>query len=420
MSTNSKVKSFRSLKSLAGKLRKDLRGVRGRKKTAKSKGTSPIKGNDCVLLFAHNGVGKTRLSWEFKDIGKSSRRPDTLYFNAFTEDLFDWDNDLEDDQERMIKFKAHSRFFQDLEGMGIEDQIRKHLHQYADFNFTINFHDQEIRFFRDIVENGKSQVAQDIKISRGEENLFIWCFFLAILELATEAEKGQPYDWVKYVYVDDPISSLDEHNTITVAAHLARIIKGTKNGVKFVISTHHGLFFNVMFNELKGKKSTDEGNDIRRKAYVLHRLDGAQSYTLQDTTESPFLHHVAGLAELKAALKSGEILQYHFNLLRSILEKTAIFFGSQHISTCFMGLPKKSLYARFLNVRSHAKYSVFEAETIHAADKKMFREILAEFLNRYQFVLPDLVTKKEPDMTTPGSAATAGAGAPVNPRGKSK
>ena len=419
MSASSKVEKFRSLKSLAAKLRKELRGVRGRKKTAKSKGTNPIKGNDCVLLFAHNGVGKTRLSIEFKDIGKNGSGADTLYFNAFTEDLFDWDNDFEEDQERLIKFKSHSQFFKGLDGMGLDDQIRAHLHRHADFNFDINFVEEEIRFFRDVMEDGKSKRAEDIKISRGEENLFIWCFFLAILKLATEAEKGQPYDWVKYVYIDDPISSLDEHNTITVASDLASIIKGTENGVKFVISTHHGLFFNVMFNELKGKRAPDDNNDIRRKAYILHRPNDTLTYTLQDTAESPFLHHVAVLAELKAASKSGKISQHHFNLLRSILEKTAIFFGSQHISTCFNGLPKKALYARILNVRSHAKYSVFEAEPIHAADKKMFREILAAFLDRYQFVLPDILAKKQTGkpapVARPSSAAKAGPAAIPEP-----
>jgi len=404
MSATPKVEKFRSLKSLAAKLRKDLRGVRGREKTAKRKGTKPIKGNDCVLLFAHNGVGKTRLSTEFKDIGKTRGGADTLYFNAFTEDLFDWDNDFEENLERLIKFKSHSQFFKDLEGMGLDNQIRAHLHRHADFNFRINFAEEEIRFFRDVVEDGKSKRVEDIKISRGEENLFIWCFFLAILQLATEAEKGQPYDWVKYVYIDDPISSLDEHNTIAVASDLARIIKDTKNSVKFVISTHHGLFFNVMFNELKGKRGPDDNNEIRRKPYILHRPNDTPLYTLQDTSESPFLHHVAALAELKAASKHHRISQVHFNMLRSILEKTAIFFGSQHISTCFNGLPKKALYTRFLNVRSHAKYSVFEADPIHAADKKMFREILATFLDRYKFVLPNILGNTKLSNATPTAA----------------
>ena len=54
-----------------------------------------------VLLYAFNGTGKTRLSTAFKDLGKAVdengevQTRDTLYFNAFTEDLFSWDNDLE-------------------------------------------------------------------------------------------------------------------------------------------------------------------------------------------------------------------------------------------------------------------------------------------------------------------------------------
>ena len=378
-------KQFRSLKSLARKLRRDLKGVHARKKTAKRKGTTKVNGNDFVLIFAHNGVGKTRLSMDFKELGKTTGRRDTLYFNAFTEDLFDWENDFDGDTERRIRFKSRSHFFDGLDGMGIEDLIRPHLHRYSDFNFAINYPDSEVRFFRDVVVAGKSQRLEDIKISRGEENLFIWCFFLAILQLATEAQKGDPYDWVKYVYIDDPISSLDEHNTIALASDLAALLKNATNDVKVVISTHHGLFFNIMFNELKGRWSASTSDNINKKSYILHRHDGSATLTLQDTGESPFLHHVAALRELQAAARSGELTQYHCNSLRSILEKTAIFFGSQHFSMCFDGLSNKQLYARFLNVRSHAKYSVFEPVPLHAAEKKMFREILDAFVKRYPF-----------------------------------
>lgn len=378
--------NFRSLKSLAKKLRRDLTGVRGRKKTPTRKAIPAIKGNDFVLLFAHNGVGKTRLSMEFKGIGKTERKRDTLYFNAFTEDLFDWDNDFDGDRERRIKFKSHSQFFNGLDGMGIEDIIRPHLHRHADFNFTIDYDESEIRFFREEIIAGRSDVLEDIKISRGEENIFIWCFFLAILELAAEAEPGDPYDWVKFVYIDDPISSLDEHNTIAVASGLAALLKTVSNDVKIIISTHHGLFYNVIFNELKGKRVLNgHSEDIRKKSYILNRPNKPQTYTLQDTGESPHLHHVSALSELQAAAKSGDISQYHFNSLRSILEKTAIFFARQHISTCFDGDPNKDLYVRFLNVRSHSKYSVFEPQSLTRSEKHMFREILNAFINQHPF-----------------------------------
>lgn len=45
-----------------------------------------------ILLYGYNGTGKTRLSMAFKDIGRQGDARDTLYFNAYTEDLFTWDN----------------------------------------------------------------------------------------------------------------------------------------------------------------------------------------------------------------------------------------------------------------------------------------------------------------------------------------
>ena len=73
-----------------------------------------------VLLFAYNGTGKTRLSAEFKTLGQTlneetgEKTADTLYYNAFTEDLFYWDNDLENDTERFLKLNSDSRFFSGL------------------------------------------------------------------------------------------------------------------------------------------------------------------------------------------------------------------------------------------------------------------------------------------------------------------
>src|SRR5262245_40808465 len=67
-----------------------------------------------VLLYAYNGTGKTRLSTEFKDLGKKGDERDTIYFNAFTEDLFHWDNDLANDRERVLKINRDSRFFAGL------------------------------------------------------------------------------------------------------------------------------------------------------------------------------------------------------------------------------------------------------------------------------------------------------------------
>ena len=177
-----------------------------------------------ILLFAYNGTGKTRLSMAFKDLGKEGNRRDTLYFDAFTEDLFVWDNDLENDSERMLKMNTDSSFFNGLAGLEIENRIGLLLHRYADFNFEINDANGSILFWREMVTNSDGTAEPVyIKVSRGEENLFIWCFFLAIAQLAIDGLEA--YDWVQYLYIDDPISSLDENNAIAVAADLARLLK---------------------------------------------------------------------------------------------------------------------------------------------------------------------------------------------------
>ena len=63
------------------------------------------------LIYAFNGVGKTRLSREFKELVVSKKEGEEqdeekpikiLYYNAFTEDLFYWDNDLDEDKNRKL------------------------------------------------------------------------------------------------------------------------------------------------------------------------------------------------------------------------------------------------------------------------------------------------------------------------------
>jgi wobble nucleotide-excising tRNase len=353
------MSKVRSIQRLAQRLRDDLIGGE----------------RDFVLLYAYNGTGKTRLSMEFKDVGKRKNKgnPDTLYFNAFTEDLFHWDNDLAGDNERKLKINSESRFFSGFKELALEDKIFSYLERYADFDFIIDYDEWTITFSR--------EGADYIKISRGEENIFIWCIFLAICELAID--KAEAYDWVRYLYIDDPISSLDDNNAITVASDLAQLLKRSKERLKTVISSHHGLFFNVMCNELKHS---------RHKKYFLHKATHSGEYTLRSTDDTPFFHHVAILSELQQAAESGRLYTHHFNMLRSILEKTATFFGFKDFSECIHGVKDEVLYARALNLLSHGKYSAYEPVEMVEDNKKLFQDILKSFLERYRFELPEIHT----------------------------
>jgi hypothetical protein len=181
--------------------------------------------------------------------------------------------------------------------------------------------------------------------------------------------------------VDDPISSLDDNNAIAVASHLAQLIK--QSDLKTIISTHHTLFFNVMFNELK-----------KAEQYFLNKNNNGE-YEIRDTGATPFFHHVALLKELHEIAESGQIYTYHFNILRNILEKTATFHGFNHFSK----IVKKDnndldgiIHKRLVDLLSHGNYSLFEPKEMLDENKEHFKKILYDFMANYSFN-PELFTE---------------------------
>jgi energy-coupling factor transporter ATP-binding protein EcfA2 len=367
---------------------------------------SELENKKFILLYAYNGTGKTRLSTAFKDLGKSTDEPDTLYFNAFTQDLFSWDNDLEADSERKLIINSASSFFAGLAEMEMDNRIRPFLNRFADFDFVIDTTKWEVSFSREASDGTTTTTAENIKVSRGEENIFIWCFFLAIAQLAMDG--AEAYSWVKYIYIDDPISSLDEHNAISVASNLAQLLKREESQLKTVISTHHTLFFNVLCNELN-----------RPRQYFLGNDQQARHYTLRNTGNTPFFHHVALLAELYEAERSGRLFTHHFNVLRSILEKTASFHGYKHFSACIKSDDDDDegvLHTRLVNILSHGNYSLYEPQEMLEENKNYFRKILHDFIQRYPF--DPALFSDTPTAAISAAAEVAQAAPPANQRAR--
>lgn len=334
-----------------------------------------LEAKKCALLYAHNGTGKTRLSTAFKDIGKSNGTRDTLYFNAFTEDLFTWENDLENDNERFLKLNTDSSFFDGLESMEMDNRVRPILSPFSDYDFKIDVDEWVVRFSREIFDGSNRWTEENIKISRGEERIFTWCFFLAIADLALD--KSESYDWVKYVYIDDPITSLDEHNAITVASNLAKRLKSYEGDCRFIVSTHHNLFFNVLFNELG-----------RAEKLCLSHNREDQSYRLQRTGENAVFGHIHELVELKKLADSGQLQGHHFNRLRSVLERTAVFHGHTNFSVCLQpreGDHPETTMARIINILSHGSYDLYAPRPLQPDNQNHFRRILDDVLSFYPF-----------------------------------
>lgn len=342
-----------------------------------------LQAKKSILIYAYNGTGKTRLSTEFKNLGKivsadgDTTQQDTLYFNAFTEDLFYWDNDLANDRERVLKINKDSRFFAGLGELEMDNRIRPLLNRYADFEFRIDTTEWEVSFSCELESGGVVTVVEDIKISRGEENIFIWCFFLAIVQLVLDG--AEAYKWVKYIYVDDPISSLDENNAVAVAHHMAQMLKDSPNRLRIVVSTHHVLFFNVMCNEMK-----------KPRKYFLTRqpATGGHTFTVRETDSTPFLYHLASLVELHEAQKTGALFTHHFNMLRRVMEQTACFFGYDRWDDCIkpeVDDPNGPVYKRLIDLMNHGDYSLYEPREMMQENKDHFRRVLKQFITLHPF-----------------------------------
>ena len=334
----------------------------------------------CQLIFAHNGTGKTRLSMAFKDLGKQDNSRDTLYFNAFTEDLFFWDNDLDNDTDRVLVLNDYSHFFDGIEKLEMETRIRPFVQKYVDFDFRITKEKHRKEADKEEIERWEvsfflpENPDENIKVSRGEEHIFIWCFFLAILQLSLDKEDGSPYEWVEYVYIDDPISSLDDNYAVSVAHNLATLFRSYNGPIRFIVSTHHGLFFNVLCNELQ-----------RAPRYLLSKNTFDKYYFIELEGDTASLYHVAMLKVLKDALDNNEPLYpYHFNILRNIMEKTANFHGLAGFKKC-IELEDAEFYERLIPVLNHGGYSVFEPKEMLPENKANFEIVLKKLLDTYPF-----------------------------------
>ena len=352
------------------------------------------------LIYAFNGVGKTRLSREFKELISPKNQDDELeehktkilYYNAFTEDLFYWDNYLDGDRVRKIIIHPNGFTNWVLKEQGQENNILKHFQHYTSDKLTPRFNEEynEITFS---IEGGNETVIENIKISKGEESCLIWCVFYSLLEqvvevlnVAEEADRETAqFDDLKYVFIDDPVSSLDENHLIELAVNIAELIKSSQSGLKFIITTHNPLFYNVLYNEFN---NSDKRYSYKSKHSIKRRLEKMNDGTylfVEQSADSPFSYHLFLLTELEKAIKSEEIKKYHYNFLRQILEKTSTFLGYTGWKELLPHDEQETYYNRIINLCSHAKHAGEETSLIDDNDKRVLTFLVENIRTMYHF-----------------------------------
>ena len=369
------------------------------------------------LIYAFNGVGKTRLSREFKELVSPKSHDDeveeskmkVLYYNAFTEDLFYWDNDLDADSKRKLKIQPNSFTDWILKVQGQENNIITKFQSYTSNKLMPRFNDEYttkdtkgndiiVKAYSEItfsIESGNEDKIENIKISKGEESCLIWCVFYSLLEQVIEvlnvAEKADretdQFNDLEYVFIDDPVSSLDENHLIELSINITELIRKSESKVKFIITTHNPLFYNVLYNELNNADQETKDKTKKSLKKRLEKLDDG-TYLLHDSNDSPFSYHLFLLSELEKSIQSGNIKKYHYNFLRQILEKTSTFLGYKKWRELLTLLPDdahEAYYNRIINLSSHGKHSGEETSIIDDNDKRVLSYLVREIKNIYHF-----------------------------------
>ncbi len=343
-----------------------------------------------TLIYAFNATGKTRLSVAYKDATKDESGVHAgVYYNAYSEDLFVWDNDSENGEVNVrldIRKSTLNRFHSSLS----EDDIRGKLSRFRpDYRFKFIPHDNpedginSVLFFDEVADpddpNNISEVPR--KISRGEERIFVWCFFLALFEVEGWAGKQS-----SHFFIDDPVSSLDDHNIFITASTLFDLIEEHHEERKFVITTHHIGFFSILADWLsKGEKASKFKDKVR--VCTLSAKKGEIS--LESCRKDVFLYHLRLLQLLDQAHKAGEVKSFHFALLRQVLENVASFLGVGQFSYVLnqIGIVDAEEVARIVNTLSHKKVYYFESEDVVPDNLETFEKVFKGLNAKYGFVL---------------------------------
>ena len=243
-----------------------------------------------------------------------------------------------------------------------------------------------------------------IKISKGEESNFIWSIIYTLLdqivEILNESDETNRmtdnFDQLEYVFIDDPVTSLDENHLIELAVDLAHLIKSSTSDLKFIITTHSPLFYNVLYNELNNKYYKHKGTEnqevtFKQNQAVKYRLskNEDESFQLDEIDhDSPFSYHLYLLSELQKAISSTQIKKYHFNFLRNILEKTSTFLGYERwqelLEKTKDGNPDP-FADRIINISSHSKHSGDEVSELVEKDKKELIKLVNYLIKKHSF-----------------------------------
>ncbi len=194
--------------------------------------------------------------------------------------------------------------------------------------------------------------------------------------------KRQP----SHIFIDDPVTSLDDHNIFVTASTLFDLMDKHLDKRKIIVTTHHVGMFSILFNWLmKGEKSGRFKQ--KTKANILSSKHGGVS--LDNIRSDVFLYHLRVLQVLEQALQEEDVRVYHFALLRQVLESVSSFLGVGRISYVLksIGFEDADEIARIVNTLVHKNFFLYESDLLASDNRMLFEKIFEKLNTQYKFVI---------------------------------
>jgi len=357
-----------------------------------------------ILLYAFNSTGKTRLSVAYKDYTKNINKGNHagVYYNAYSEDLFVWDNDEDGSNENINLKITESSLNTFISKMNDETPIREKLNPYKpkyDFKLIPIKADNIELGFGSVIFFMENEPDKQIKISRGEERIFVWCFFLALFEIDGFANINN-----KYFFIDDPVSSLDDNNIYITARLLLELFEKHCDSKKIILTTHHMGLFSILQDWLskgenaskfktKVKKETKKGDKTIVKEefinkYLIRFLEkDNDDFKLVGRKKGTVLYHLLLLQVINEAKNKDELYTYHFVLLRQVLESIASFLGEGRFSYVLeiLNFTEQNIKSDIINSLSHEKIYTKKLSLMGEDSKKIFLSVFDKLIETFHF-----------------------------------
>lgn len=351
-------------------------------KSLQTKINSNTNKKKIVALYAFNATGKTRLSVEFDNLNDNKKgEVKNLSYNAFLEDLFVWDNN-----DYILKFNANSWVVSLIKDQGLEGKIIDNFNNIITSKIepSFDFDNGKVTFQN---ASGDDANVANIKISKSEESILIWSIFFTILEIAietlNEVEENRTtsqFNNLEYIFIDDPVSSIDDTRIITMAIKLISTINySNKKDLKILITTHHALYYNILHNAFR------RNGEYKYTGYILSKNRISNSLELKkQKNDTPFAYHFVIIEEIKRAITENDVQKFHFNLFRSLLEKTANFLGYSNWTDCISG-SNKGNFIKLINLYSHNRLSELEYRELSNEERDVFKEVFNKFIEEFKY-----------------------------------